>query len=798
MKKSFLVSSKFIIIAACISLASVIVVKSATNDLLGYSWSDTIGWISMSASTSPSYAVTLNNDGTLSGYAWSDTVGWVQFGGLSNFPSGPGTTAANAQVNTTTGAVTGWARALVGCQNDLWNGSACTGGGPGNANGVITTTTSSATSSTFTTNWTTTPLFGQRVDSTPPAGIPLAMAKDTSYIYTSGLVGSGGSAQAQSGNQQGYLEKRNIATGALVWSKYVGVSITAVAVDSTGVYVSGLLNTAQSYPDYVIKYDLNGVQLWKQNVTSSTGTGLGYAQIFIQNGYLYGISQPNGPPLFVDQRNPSTGALNWSKVDSTRWFAGWSFATDTGIYVIANDSSSNDYLSQRSLTDGTVTWSVNIGSQNTIMGPSVIGADSTGVYYAYITGSVPSYVTHYEKRSLSTGALLWSKLESNWGAGTLWLDFTAAPAYLTNSGLYTGVRLINTANFYGHTDFQLQKRDPSTGNIISTTTAQSYPVNPSVMLVANNHIYTGFLGTTTNATGTWILKDVIDNSVSGGTSVSTTNAGWDGWISLSGTLYTSPNFAGTGGMTYSSSTGGFIGYAWGSDVMGWLSFTSSPITTVNAPKAPAPLCTSLTATPASVSQGNSFNLSWATSNAASCSITNSLNQVYSNATTSPSGISITPAGNLTYTLSCNNTNTPADICSKSTSVSVTTAIPVTQDNSGLWFNNDSFKRLSNVTTRANKTTKVNWDVTGLMGVGYTSCVKKVSTATKTLGTWVDGTALPASTSPNTAPLISLVNLPVGSHSIYIQCSDPSNTLSPVSSTTNIGKINVLPATIREN
>lgn len=40
--------------------------------------------------------------------------------------------------------------------------------------------------------------------------------------------------------------------------------------------------------------------------------------------------------------------------------------------------------------------------------------------------------------------------------------------------------------------------------------------------------------------------------------------GWDGWISLSGSNY---------GPTFNNTTGSFSGYAWGSDVVGWLDFS---------------------------------------------------------------------------------------------------------------------------------------------------------------------------------------------------------------------------------
>jgi hypothetical protein len=288
---------------------------------------------------------------------------------------------------------------------------------------------------------------------------------------------------------------------------------------------------------------------------------------------------------------------------------------------------------------------------------------------------------------------------------------------------------------------------------------------------------------------------------------SANGGGWDGWISLSGFNYASPNLTGTAGVTYSSSTGAFMGYAWGSDVVGWVNFNltstvnGSVVVPPGLPVLPAPICTSLTQTPTQVTLGDSFNLKWITSNATSCTVRDTLNTIYSTATTSTSGISIAPAGTLTYTLSCANTNTPPDTCSKSVSVPVNTVVvvtPVTSDNSGLWLNNDVNKRLSNITIRTNKTAKVNWDVTGLVGYGYTACSEKVSSATKNLGTWTDGGTLSTLTSPNLAPRVTLSNLPIGAHTLFIQCMDPTNTLSPIASTSNSVKINVLPVSIQEN
>jgi hypothetical protein len=79
----------------------------ATNaNFSGYAWSPNTGWLNFSG---VKYDI---STGDVSGYAWSSNTGWVQFGGLSGFPTGSGTVSTNANVNLTTGKMTGWAKVL--------------------------------------------------------------------------------------------------------------------------------------------------------------------------------------------------------------------------------------------------------------------------------------------------------------------------------------------------------------------------------------------------------------------------------------------------------------------------------------------------------------------------------------------------------------------------------------------------------------------------------------------------------------------------------------------------------------
>ena len=118
------------------------------HNLVGWAWSDTIGWISFNSTndhdpiaggvqqSGVNYGVHItaggdlcgNNSCSVPGYAWSSNIGWIQFGGLSSFPSGSGTQGINAKVNGNN--LQGWVKAIAADGNG-WDGwISLSGAGP--------------------------------------------------------------------------------------------------------------------------------------------------------------------------------------------------------------------------------------------------------------------------------------------------------------------------------------------------------------------------------------------------------------------------------------------------------------------------------------------------------------------------------------------------------------------------------------------------------------------------------------------------------------------------------------------
>src|SRR3989344_5420056 len=90
--KQFLIASIAIVfslsvasfIGSKIGLASHTASQCLNHDLIGYGWSDNIGWISISCKNAGNehtvnYGVDKAQNGNLSGYAWSDNIGWINF-----------------------------------------------------------------------------------------------------------------------------------------------------------------------------------------------------------------------------------------------------------------------------------------------------------------------------------------------------------------------------------------------------------------------------------------------------------------------------------------------------------------------------------------------------------------------------------------------------------------------------------------------------------------------------------------------------------------------------------------------
>lgn len=147
---------------------------------------------------------------------------------------------------------------------------------------------------------------------------------------------------------------------------------------------------------------------------------------------------------------------------------------------------------------------------------------------------------------------------------------------------------------------------------------------------------------------------------SGSASPSTCSGGagpgnWDGWIKLSDI---SPVAY---GVTINNAMGELNGYAWGSDVVGWVSFCDktlpNPYCVSFNPGAQPPLTpavANITASPSSITRGQPSDLNWSCINSTSAGIDNGVmaNQVCNGSCSGTEPVS--PVSTTQYTLTCSN------------------------------------------------------------------------------------------------------------------------------------------------
>lgn len=123
---------KFFFLFAALLVAGLFLLSSASkseagaaNNLSGWAWSETIGWISFNCTNTNScasadYGVNVKPNGDMEGYAWSEHIGWISFNESSGCPQAP----CKPNINQENGTVSGWIKVLAGggAQSGGWDG----------------------------------------------------------------------------------------------------------------------------------------------------------------------------------------------------------------------------------------------------------------------------------------------------------------------------------------------------------------------------------------------------------------------------------------------------------------------------------------------------------------------------------------------------------------------------------------------------------------------------------------------------------------------------------------------------
>lgn len=269
------------------------------------------------------------------------------------------------------------------------------------------------------------------------------------------------------------------------------------------------------------------------------------------------------------------------------------------------------------------------------------------------------------------------------------------------------------------------------------------------------------------------------------------SSGWDGWISMSGNNYTSPG----SGVTYDVNTGKFNGFAWGSEVLGWLNFDtgiSDPVISPILFSSSTPACTlSIATSPSTMTPaGGTATVNWTSTNVKndSCELTGpSVNIV---------NISSPGSGGRTFNLPANTDsvnrdyryyfrcNSGAIMCSAVTTVPPPPGIdnPIPK----MWLDNDPLKSKAITSILVGQTAKVNW----MLGTKYTGCkgnnVSQTDSSLPSGPTWFSRGILKA----RNEYLSEINNLNAGVYELNLLCDQDkkTNTVKIIVKDPNASKI----------
>lgn len=353
-------------------------------NLNGWAWSETFGWISFNSGDSGAgggpYAVNVNLSANILGYAWSEYAGWISF----NAADVPAACSASPQahIDTTTGAVTGWAYALVyaGSPNGCIELSGTNHTSPdGSGNGGVTYDKSSGVFKGYAWGGDTTNKAGLGWIQFNASASPVrCMGVECGYTGT-GITASCSPSSATTLSAPGNVNFTATASGCsgsceYNWSAGVGAWS---GTNSTSIsYSSG----STPGPTLVVRNagDTSGAS----NTTASPNCGsVNIAGADMRIGKNIAGAIAGGTTLTVKQTNPF--ALYWNITLSNDYSCAPSVSPDPNITAWNSPKWKGRSLNEVDNGDGTKTWTGNTGdypTPNTLAAGTLADPAPVGLY----------------------------------------------------------------------------------------------------------------------------------------------------------------------------------------------------------------------------------------------------------------------------------------------------------------------------------------------------------------------------------------------------------------------------------
>jgi PKD repeat protein len=242
-----------------------------------------------------------------------------------------------------------------------------------------------------------------------------AVTADTTGVYVVGFTGGALPGQTYLGSLDAFVRKYN-GDGSENWTHQFGTTVEdfamGVAVDSTGIYVAGYVDSALpgqtsvgGRDAFIRKYNFDSTENWTHQFgtgwrddargITADSTGI-YVTGFVSNGALPGQTNFGSSDAFV-RRYHSSGTILWTRqfgTDSSDEGHGIS-VDSTGVYVSGvtngvfpgeSDNVTYDAFVRKYSLDGTELWTRQFGTTGTDFAWGVASHETLGVYVTGETG----------------------------------------------------------------------------------------------------------------------------------------------------------------------------------------------------------------------------------------------------------------------------------------------------------------------------------------------------------------------------------------------------------------------------
>ncbi|HWF08477.1 MAG TPA: hypothetical protein VG297_08430 [Bryobacteraceae bacterium] len=289
----------------------------------------------------------------------------------------------------------------------------------------------------------------------PKPNATFQIAADATGVYMVGVTQGALPGQTATSTQDGFVRKYD-STGTILWTRQFALlngqrtgpmDANGIAVDSTGVYIVGIVSTADlngpgrlrvgnSLASFVTKYDTNGTLLWtKQSAATTTGgesassvTASGGA-IYVTGGTFDATATTGGPTIAQGiylRKFDTSGNILWTSQfgSSTNDIAYSVTADSSGAYIVGTTTKSlttppstaaQNLFVRKYDPAGNVLWTQQFGTPNSEYAYSV-SVNSTGVFVVGSTQgligvqTLPTFDFDGYVRKYDTGGnLLWTR-----------------------------------------------------------------------------------------------------------------------------------------------------------------------------------------------------------------------------------------------------------------------------------------------------------------------------------------------------------------------------------------------------